>query len=357
MQSPRWNGTEHLQEMPKSSHGMKRFDSFAEPWRGWTTLIASGALTPGLLSSLALAAGFTATLTPVPAQAAPAVTQLAAADASVPVVSIVRPTHADQLRGTEQIQISVKAGRYPAQSLEMYVDERMATPGAVALDASMLPVAVFNWDTRVFADGPHRLSVIIADSQGFKSRADVQVYINNRGEEDIIPPTLRWLNVHHGDPIRGEFPVQVEATDNFGVKWVIISLNRAISPAIKPPLRAVMVNKPPYILRLRPDLPADTYVLTATAWDAKDNRGDAPPIQIIYSPANFVLGSSVIPTVPTTGPIFIPPTGPGPSVGVETPPLTGPEKIVVVGPPAPVFDPKGPRLTMLVRETIQATAA
>ena len=168
MQSPRWNGTEHSQEMPELGHRMKSFDGFAEPWRGWTTLIASGALTPGLLSSLALAAGFTATLAPLPAQAAPAAsTQLAAAEASAPVVSILRPTHADQLRGTEQIQISVKAGRYPAQSLEMYVDERMATPGAVALDASMLPVAVFNWDTRVFADGPHRLSVVIADSQGF----------------------------------------------------------------------------------------------------------------------------------------------------------------------------------------------
>ncbi len=338
MQPTRWSGTENSQEMPESSHCMM---SLAEPWHGWTTLIANGALTPGLLSALILTVGFTTTLTS--AQAAPV--QVAASDANAPVVSIVRPTHADQLRGTEQIQISVKAGRYPAQSLEMYVDDRMATPGAVTLDASMLPVAVFNWDTRVFADGPHRLSVVIADSQGFKTRANVQVYINNRGEQDIVPPSVRWLNVHHGDPIKGDFPVQVEATDNFGVKWVIISLNRAISPASKPPFRAVMVNKPPYILRLRPDLPADTYVLTATAWDAKDNRGDAPPIQIFYQPKPGPI------TIPVN-PIWSHSGGFG-GLGTPSPPKPSQpdapvEENTGVVPPPPVFDPSQPRLSKAV---------
>jgi len=361
MQSPCWSEAQHQQEMPKSGQNPL---NIAEPWHGWANLIAHGALTPGLLSALLLAAGFTVALHSSPAQAAKAQAanakapaQYAATSSSAPQISIQRPTHADQLRGKEQIQVHIKAGRYPAQTLEMYVDDRLATEGAVQLDASMLPTAVFNWDTKVFADGPHRLAVVVTDKQGFKSRAEVQIYINNRGEQDIIPPVVRWLNVRHGDVLQGDFTAQVEATDNFGVKWVIISLNRAISPALKPPLRAVMVNTPPYILRLRADLPADTYVLSASAWDAKDNRGDAPTIGVIVQP-NIRPGLNLPPTLGGSLPLTQS-GGTGPS-GEDNAAKTGKsatgDAIAVVPQPTLDLSLNAPRVTMPMQERFAGDA-
>lgn len=295
-----------------------------ESSRRWTNLLACGALTPGLLSLLALSVGFGGSLAVAPAaQAEP--TLLAASEATGPLVSFQQPTHADQLSGKAQIGINIAGRRYPAKWVELLVDDYSATKGGpVQLDSSMLPLAHFEWDTRVYADGPHKLSVIITDSQGFKGRSDVQVYINNKGGQDIIPPTVRWVNVRNGDVLRGDFPVQVDATDNFGVKWVIVSLNPAISPTMKPALRGALLNIPPYIFRLNTaGLPASRYVLNAEAFDALDNRGTAPPIEVLIGPAFLSSGGGggyAIPTpsTPDKTTIDIPPTPSGPSGGNDT---------------------------------------
>ncbi|HEY0075009.1 MAG TPA: stalk domain-containing protein [Abditibacteriaceae bacterium] len=273
-------------EVPQAtSQTVSESSPLSEAWRSWSNLLACGALTPGLLSMLILAVGG-ATLVWTPSvEAAPAL--LAANNANGPVIAFKRPTHADQLRGKEQISVAIdKKGRYPAKWIELMVDDYAATKGGpVQLTEEMLPIARFEWDTRVYADGPHKLSVIVTDSQGFKGRADVQVYINNKGENDIIPPTVRWLNVRNGDVIRGEFPVQVEATDNIGVKWVLVSLNPAISPTLKPALRGALLNIPPYIFRLNTkNLPASRYILNAEAFDARDNRGVATPVEVLIGP-------------------------------------------------------------------------
>ena len=287
-----------MQSLVQSPEGRE----LQETSRRWANLSACGALTPGLLSMLALSVGFGGTLALSPsAQAEP--TLLAANETTGPTVSFQQPTHADQLNGKAQISIRIQGRRYPAKWVELLVDDYAATKGGpVQLEATMLPVAHFEWDTRVYADGPHKLSVIVTDSQGFKGRSDVQVYINNKGGQDIIPPTVRWLNVRNGDVLRGEFPVEVEATDNFGVKWVIVSLNPAISPTMKPALRSALLNIPPYIFRLNTSgLPASRYVLNAEAFDALDNRGTAPPIEVLIGP-----GFSGVPFNPPTPP---PPTG------------------------------------------------
>lgn len=289
-------------EVPQAvSQAISESSSLSETWRSWSNLLACGALTPGLLSMLVLAVGCGTALVLTPTvEAAPAL--LAASNANAPVIAFKRPTHADQLRGKEQISVAIdKKGRYPAKWIELLVDDYAATKGGpVQLTEDMLPVAHFEWDTRVYADGPHKLSVIVTDSQGFKGRADVQVYINNKGENDIIPPTVRWLNVRNGDVIRGEFPIQVEATDNIGVKWVLVSLNPAISPTLKPALRGALLNIPPYIFRLNTkNLPASRYILNAEAFDARDNRGVATPIEVLIGP--YVGNPVFTPIIPTPG--------------------------------------------------------
>jgi LysM repeat protein len=288
-------------EVPQAtSQTVSESSPLSEAWRSWSNLLACGALTPGLLSMLVLAVGGTALVLTPSVEAAPAL--LAANNANGPVIAFKRPTHADQLRGKEQISVAIdKKGRYPAKYIELMVDDYAATKGGpVQLTEEMLPIARFEWDTRVYADGPHKLSVIVTDSQGFKGRADVQVYINNKGENDIIPPTVRWLNVRNGDVLRGEFPVQVEAKDNIGVKWVLVSLNPAISPTLKPALRGALLNIPPYIFRLNTkNLPASRYILNAEAFDARDNRGVATPVEVLIGPGgNFSHGQPLIPSPP-----------------------------------------------------------
>lgn len=304
----------------KSQTGVEPLvESMDESSRSWANLLACGALTPGLLSMLALAAGFSGAMMPS-ASAAPAPTRIAAGETAGPQVAILSPVHSDQLRGKEQIRVSIptKGRRYPAQWIDLQVDDNPAVKGGpVRLDASMLPTAIFEWDTRLFADGPHRLSVIVTDSQGFKGRSEVQVYINNRGDVDVVPPTIRWLNVRNGDVLRGEHQVQIEAKDNFGVKWIIVSLNLAISPAQKPPLRGAFLNVPPYIYRLdtRGLLP-NRYVLNAEVYDARDNRGVADPVEVWIGPRiNPAIGTT--PSIPSpTAPL--PQTGNPSDGGAET---------------------------------------
>ena len=284
-------------ELQETAHdAVPTSDAMAETSRRWTNLLVSGALTPGLLSVLALSVGFGGTLAFSPtAQAEP--TRLAANEATGPQVAFQQPTHADQLNGDAQISISIRGQRYPAKWVELLVDDYAATKGGpVQLDTAMLPIAHFNWNTKVYADGPHKLSVIVTDSQGFKGRADVQVYINNKGGPDVIPPTVRWLNVRNGDVLRGNFPVQLEAKDNFGVKWVIVSLNPAISPTMKPALRGALLNIPPYIFQLNTSgLPASRYVLNAEAYDALDNVGRAPSLEVLIGNGNFTyVGPNII---------------------------------------------------------------
>src|SRR5688500_17547770 len=52
-----------------------------------------------------------------------------------PIVPIIQPSYAALLKGKEQIVIGVQPRKYPANAIEMYVDDVMATPGAVPLDA------------------------------------------------------------------------------------------------------------------------------------------------------------------------------------------------------------------------------
>jgi hypothetical protein len=141
-----------------------------------------------------------------------------------PRVTIVQPGYNDVLKGKSSILINIDAKRYPAASVEMFVDGKSATGGPLAIDkATSVP---FNWDTALFADGPHRLTVRVTDSQGFRSDAEVQIYINNGRKADNDKPTLRWLNVRPGDLLRGDKIFQLEAADNFGIKYVWMSVNR-----------------------------------------------------------------------------------------------------------------------------------
>ncbi|HEX8832850.1 MAG TPA: Ig-like domain-containing protein, partial [Abditibacteriaceae bacterium] len=194
---------------------------------------------------------------------------------SGPIVTILQPSYASTLQATVSVVIGVQSRKYTPKTIEMFVDDKSATAGPVALDAA--PSAAFNWDTKLFTDGPHRLTVRVTDSQGFIGQAEVQIYINNGKKRDLSAPALAWLNVNDGDVFKGIVDIQLKATDNFGVKYIFVSINPAATPSRKGALRQYLLNRPPY------NFPFDTrkvpdglYVLDAIAWDSLENEGKAP---------------------------------------------------------------------------------
>jgi hypothetical protein len=196
-------------------------------------------------------------------------------NATGPVVRILQPSYADLLRGSVPVLIAVESTRYAPQTVEMFVDGRSATGGAVPLEAQ--PSAAFNWDTSLFADGAHRLTVRVTDTQGFIGQAEVMTYINNGKKLDAPPPALAWLGLAQGEILRGEVNIQLDALGDFGVKYIFVSINPAATPQRKPALRQYLLNRPPYVFPFDTSkVPDGMYVLDALAWDALEQEGRAP---------------------------------------------------------------------------------
>ncbi|MBV9471091.1 MAG: hypothetical protein JOZ57_17780, partial [Abitibacteriaceae bacterium] len=211
---------------------------------------------------------------------APANATLAAPnDDTGPVVTIMKPGYSEQVKGSTQILIAVQSRRFTPQTIEFFVDDRSVNGGPIKL--SSLPSAAFNWPTDQYADGPHKLTARVTDTQGFIGQAEVVVYINNLKVRDATPPALSWLQPKSGDVLRGTVNIELKAVDNFGVKYIIAMLNPADKPDQKPSVAAWYLNVPPYILKLDTTrFPDGIYVLKGLAWDALENEGAAPTISI-----------------------------------------------------------------------------
>lgn len=69
----------------------------------------------------------------------------------------------------------------------------------------------WDWDTRFGPDGPRDLRVIQYVTDGTTALDNVQVFINNQ------PPDVTWLNPLDGSTVKGTLPLQVSATDMFGI--------------------------------------------------------------------------------------------------------------------------------------------
>ncbi len=198
-------------------------------------------------------------------------------DENGPQVQILQPAYQDVLKGKTKILIAVKAQKFNPQFIEMFVDDKPATPGPISLAA--LPSAQYDWDTKLFADGPHKLMVRVTDTQGFRGWAEVNIFINNQKKIDTTPPTLKWQSTKSFQQLSGTASLQLEALDNFGVKWIIISVGKASEPNKK--LRWWMLNRPPYIVNFdTTQVPDGVYELSAKAYDSFEQEGEAPPLKL-----------------------------------------------------------------------------
>lgn len=197
-------------------------------------------------------------------------------------VALTRPAYADVLKGTASIEVGIQPGRYNVASIELFVDDRSATGGPIPLASSAS--TVFNWDTSKFLDGPHKLRVRVMDTQGFRSESEVQVFVNNNKALNTTPPTLSWLNAPKGG-LRGKVQLQLRAAGTFGVKFIMVSLNSAATPDVKPALATWFTNVPPYIISLdTTKYPDGLYVLSALGQNGLGEEGEAQKMQIgIYN--------------------------------------------------------------------------
>lgn len=214
-----------------------------------------------------------------PLWAAPASSATTVNDAKGPIVSILQPQYSDQLKGAVSVLIGVESRKFTPQTVEMFVDGLSQTVGPVALPS--LPSANFSWDTTRHPDGPHKLTVVVTDTQGFRGSSEVTVYINNNRQRDLAPPTLQWLNAKNGDTWRGEVKIDLKVVDNFGVKYLFVSLNPSSDPLKKPASASWFLNVPPYTVPFDSrKVPDGLYTLRALAFDALENEGSAPSLQI-----------------------------------------------------------------------------
>lgn len=266
---------------------------------------------------------------------ADAVPALAVDVANGPLVTILSPHYNATLKGMAQVLVGVQARKNTPSTIEMLVDGRSATQGAIALPG--LPSSNFDWDTSKLADGMHRLSVVITDTQGFRGGADVNVFINNNKVPDLTPPSLEWLNVRGSDTWRGMVDLQLKALDNFGVRFLIISLNPASTPNRKPPAFSWFLNRPPYSINFDSrKAPDGLYSLRATAFDDLENEGLSPALTIAIN--NHTINPSwvlpVLPSQPQLPNRVLPEVHPG--LGSENSEAVDPNGPIQIDPSAPV---------------------
>ncbi len=207
-------------------------------------------------------------------------------DENGPKVQIIAPAYQDVLKGRARILVGVRATQFNPATIQLFLDDK---PASNVLPLSSLASSSFDWDTRATPDGSHRLSVRVTDTQGFRGWTEVSVYINNAGTRDTTPPDLRWNNVQAFQQLSGTARIELGAKDNFGVKWIIVSLNPIEKADKQPAQRSWLLSRPPYAFDLDTTKVADgLYALSARAWDSMEQEGHSPPLTIgvVNNPTN-----------------------------------------------------------------------
>ena len=252
-----------------SSRRKRAFGRFGRPSSRFRSLLVGATLVAGALV--------------VPAPRAWA--QSLVGDANGPKVQIFSPAYQDVLKGKSRILVGIAAGQYNPATVEFWVDDRPATrPLPLTSVASMS----FDWDTHRFSDGPHKLSIRVTDTQGFRGVKEINIYINNQNKRDLVAPELKWKNVDAFQQLSGQAQVELETKNSFGVKWIIVK----VTPTDKnnaSAARSWMLGGGQVKFKFDTTKVADgIYTLSAKAWDALEQEGNAPSLTIgvVNSPIN-----------------------------------------------------------------------
>jgi len=166
---------------------------------------------------------------------------------------------------------------------DAYLDSTWITGGRIK---NPIPAGSFRVDADKLNElkiksGAHTLYVKLTDSQGRTTQQERSLSVK-RAEARVIehnPPKVRIVSPKDGDVITDtDHPkIQVEATDDTGIKYVIIYINKQI--------RAWM-NEAPFMLSWNPAddrLHNGPVTLYAKAYDLFDNEGISSEVNVRYT--------------------------------------------------------------------------
>jgi len=211
--------------------------------------------------------------------------QSVVSDENGPKVSILAPAYQDILKGKAKILVGIVAGQYNPSTIELWVDDRAVTR---QLPLSEMASMSFDWDTHRFPDGPHKLTIRVTDTQGFRGLGEVNIYINNENKHDLAAPDLKWKNVEAFQALSGQAEIGLEAKNSFGVKWVIVKVT-PLDKNNKSKEPSWMLGGGETKIKFDTTKVADgLYAVTAKAWDALEQEGNAQTLTIgvVNSPLN-----------------------------------------------------------------------
>lgn len=211
--------------------------------------------------------------------------QSAASDENGPKVQIIAPAYQDILKGRARILVGIAAGQYNPATIELWVDDRAVTR---PLPLSSLASMSFDWDTRRFSDGPHKLSVRVTDTHGFRGLGEVNIYINNENKQSAGAPDLKWKGLSAYQQLSGQAEIELEAKSSFGVKYIIVK----VAPTEKSNTsakRSWITDGKEAKFKFDTTKVADgLYSVTAQVWDTLEQQGQAQTLTVgvVNSPIN-----------------------------------------------------------------------
>lgn len=138
-------------------------------------------------------------------------------DTTAPSVNITTPASGASVSGA--VTISAEASDdFGVARVEVFVD-------GVKLGESTVPPYSVQWDTAGVAEGAHRLSATAHDSAGnTRTDDDTSVTVTRAAMGDTTPPVVSFTQPVQGDSVSGLIRVQLEATDEGGVKTGLLFL-------------------------------------------------------------------------------------------------------------------------------------
>lgn len=211
--------------------------------------------------------------------------------AEEPVVEIRGLEQGSACQGLVKMTIYFES-RSPNQRIEAILVEVDGRPfDEWKLDTPMFSGLIgYRWDTTVLGDGQHTLTVKARDEAGTTGVFSLRpVYINNAGP-DKTPPLVRITRPQPQQIVSGKTQIQVEVSDNVGVKWVIFYVDDKFE---------ALRNFPPFVQGWDTQKVANgPHELRAAAVDATGIHNESEPVQVmVLNPGNEVNPTRIQPPI------------------------------------------------------------
>jgi hypothetical protein len=181
------------------------------------------------------------------------------ADTIPPVVTIKAPLSGASVTGNVSVQASA-TDNVKVTKIELDVD---GAPVTTANSASLS----FTWNSTTTTNGSHTLTVKAFDAANNVGSASVIVTVNN----DTTPPTVTITQPANGSHISSNVNITTAATDNVQVKGVSIFIDNVLVKSCG--------GQCNYLWNIS-HYTAGSHTITAKAWDAAGNVGNASPVTV-----------------------------------------------------------------------------